>query len=34
MAGYISEESDDICFTSPQGEYIIAFDPLDWFFQY
>ena len=29
IAGYISEESDDICFTSPNGKYIIAFDPLD-----
>ena len=29
IAGYISEESDDICFTSPEGKYIIAFDPLD-----
>lgn len=29
IAGYISEESDDICFTSPTGKYIVAFDPLD-----
>ena len=29
IAGYISEESDDICFTSPIGKYIVAFDPLD-----
>ena len=29
IAGYISEESDDICFTSPAGKYIVAFDPLD-----
>lgn len=29
IAGYISEESNDICFTSPKGKYIVAFDPLD-----
>ena len=29
IAGYISEESDDICFTSSTGKYILAFDPLD-----
>ena len=29
IAGFISEESDDICFTSPTGKYIVAFDPLD-----
>lgn len=29
IAGYISEESNEICFTSPTGKYILAFDPLD-----
>ena len=29
IAGYISEESDDICITSLTGKYILAFDPLD-----
>ena len=29
IKGYISEESDDICFTSIDGKYILAFDPLD-----
>jgi len=29
IAGYISEESEEICFTSPNGKYIVAFDPLD-----
>lgn len=29
IKGYISEESDDITFISPDGQYIIAFDPLD-----
>ena len=29
IAGYISEEADEICITSPNGKYIIAFDPLD-----
>ena len=29
VKGYISEESDELCFLNQNGDYIVAFDPLD-----